>query len=242
MLVSQFMHAVLAIDTATDACSVGLAHGSNVTELHRIIPRAHNRHILTMIDELLDDRCLKDINAFACGVGPGSFTGLRVATSVIQGLAWSLDKPVMPMCSLELQARNFISHGHVNDGTILSVIDAQIGQVYWRWFSASSGVVTPVSMAGISAPADVPMISQLGPIWVVGSGARFSDGFSEAIRARIELSLPDVRPHAGDLARWSVSALQSTTSPSLLQARDLTPHYVQESIGWKKLSEQPSRV
>lgn len=236
------MHAVLALDTATDACSVGYAHGNRTAELHRIIPRAHNRHILSLIDDVLDGRPLDSIDTFACGVGPGSFTGLRIATSVIQGLAWSLDKPVMAMCSLELQVMSFLAERQVIDCNILSVIDAQIGQLYWRWFRVSAGVLSPLSTANISAPVDIMPLTLTDSCLVIGSGAVLQHNFSPAFSATVENWLPEVQPRAGVLARWAVAALQSSVKPSLIRAAELTPHYVQETIGWKKLSEQPQRV
>ena len=236
------MHAVLAIDTATDACTVGLAQGNEVAELHRIIPRAHNQHILTMVDELLDGRPLDVIDAFACGLGPGSFTGLRIATSVIQGLAWSLEKPVMAMCSLELQARSALAHAELDQSYVLSVIDAQIGQVYWRWFHIAGGHLVPMSAAAMSLPADIVMPDPLGPCTVVGSGADLEAEFSPTLRVVSQQWLSDARPHGGVLASWAVETMQCTERPPLLRATDLSPHYVQETIGWKKLAEQPQRV
>lgn len=236
------MHAVLAIDTATDACTVGLAQGNEVAELHRIIPRAHNRHILTMVDELLAGRPLDVIDVFACGLGPGSFTGLRIATSVIQGFAWSLERPVMAMCSLELQARSALAQAEMDQGYVLSVIDAQIGQIYWRWFHIAAGRLAPMSEAAMSLPADIAIPDPVGPCMVVGSGAALATDFSPPLRSVIQQWLPDARPHGGELARWAVETMRCTEKPALLRATDLSPHYVQETIGWKKLTEQPRRV
>lgn len=236
------MPAVLAIDTATDACSVALSRGGDVIEEHRVIPRAHNRHILAMIDGLCGGQSLEDIDVFACGLGPGSFTGLRIATSVIQGLAWSLEKPVLTMCSLELQTRSAISRAGSLDGSILSVIDAQIGQVYWRWFHLSADTLVPVSAAQISRPADIKLLHRSDTYSVIGSGAGLKDAYCTTLQNGVDQWLPDVRPHAGELARWGSCALASSTPPPLISAMELSPDYVQQSIGWKKLSEQPHRV
>ena len=88
---------VLAIDTATNLCSVALVNDADIKEIQRDLPRAHNQHILTMIDELLEGQSLSEaVSVIACGVGPGSFTGIRVAVGVAQGLGWSLDLPIYP--------------------------------------------------------------------------------------------------------------------------------------------------
>ena len=75
--------AILALDTATNLCSVALVNDSEIKEIQRDLPRAHNQHILSMIDELLEGRSLSSaVSMIACGVGPGSFTGIRVAVGV----------------------------------------------------------------------------------------------------------------------------------------------------------------
>jgi tRNA threonylcarbamoyladenosine biosynthesis protein TsaB len=84
------MTRVLALDTATQACTLALWDGGELCLRHQLLARAHNRHILGMLFEVLQGRRLADaVDIIACGVGPGSFTGLRVAVSVAQGLAWS---------------------------------------------------------------------------------------------------------------------------------------------------------
>ena len=127
------MNAVLALDTSTDYCSVAFVDNDVSRSVSESLPRAHNQHILAMVDEVLGDSALKDgVDVIACGVGPGSFTGLRVAVGVAQGLAWSLDLPIWPFCSLRAQALSDAARNESN--YVLSLIDAQIGQVYGAWF------------------------------------------------------------------------------------------------------------
>ena len=115
---------VLAIDTATNLCSVALVNDADIKEIQRDLPRAHNQHILTMIDELLEGQSLSEaVSVIACGVGPGSFTGIRVAVGVAQGLGWSLDLPIYPFCSLEAQARataELLDAGQLRLGELVS--------------------------------------------------------------------------------------------------------------------------
>ena len=84
------MSALLALDTSTDVCSVACSLSDHLKEHTRLLPRAHNRHVLVMLEEVLEGRSPSDFDAIVCGVGPGSFTGIRVAVGVAQGLAWSL--------------------------------------------------------------------------------------------------------------------------------------------------------
>ena len=84
------MSRVLALDTATHACTLALYSEGELRGRHEIVARAHNRHILGMLAAILEGRALADAaDIIACGIGPGSFTGLRVAVGVAQGLAWS---------------------------------------------------------------------------------------------------------------------------------------------------------
>ena len=106
------MSRVLALDTATHTCTLALYDKGTLYGRHEIVARAHNRHILGMLSAILDGRALADaVDVIACGVGPGSFTGLRVAVSVAQGLAWSQALPVHGFCSLTAQAHAAGHHG-----------------------------------------------------------------------------------------------------------------------------------
>ena len=121
------MSRVLALDTATHTCTLALYDEGALYGRHEIAARAHNRHILGMLSAILDGRALADaVDVIACGVGPGSFTGLRVAVSGAQGLAWSQALPVHGFCSLTAQVYAAGHHGFLQNGDrVLSTIDAR---------------------------------------------------------------------------------------------------------------------
>jgi len=227
---------ILALDTSTNLCSVAVVSGGDVIEMQRDLPRAHNQHILAMVDEALGDRSLNSGDLIACGVGPGSFTGIRVAVGVAQGLGWSLDIPVLPVCSLASQAQSV----SIPVGTlILSVMDAQIGQVYWAWFEASKAGLIQLRAPSVSAPAEV--VGPDGePLEQAGSGIAIlgdaSDLVSNAHSAPAATErVKDARPRPSQPA---LSFLDQIDQSLLLDAHQLEPRYVQKEIGWKKLSEQ----
>ncbi len=135
---------ILAIETATEACSAALfVHGEDSAEdaVDQIFsrfqraPREHTKLILPMIDEVLEEAGipLSDVDAIAFGRGPGAFTGLRIAAGVAQGLALSVDIPVVPvstLAALALQA----SEKHNHHPLILAALDARMNEVYWGIF------------------------------------------------------------------------------------------------------------
>lgn len=99
---------ILAIDTSDDTLSVALNDDGDVIESSQRSRRGHNQHVLDMIERLLADAQagLRQIDAVAFGQGPGSFTGLRIAAAVAQGMGYGLDVPVIPVSCLQAIARS----------------------------------------------------------------------------------------------------------------------------------------
>ena len=244
------MSALIALDTSTDHCSVAFVDQGGVRACHRDIPRAHNQHVLQMIDEVLGEVSRTEITGIVCGVGPGSFTGLRVAVSVAQGMAWGLDVQVAGVCSLELQAMAFAEASDIADCVILSTIDAQIGQVYARLFMQDARGLTPQSEAILCLPDDLRHRADFGeclanlrgdgrPIYLIGSGVSLIAGEEKNLKVAVKQADVDVRPSAATLARYAF------LKRDVLQWKppwDLQPQYVQKDIGWKKLGEQGSHA
>jgi tRNA threonylcarbamoyladenosine biosynthesis protein TsaB len=236
------MPALLSLDTSTDACSLACVMGKHTVDCHKLLPRAHNRHILAMLDEVMAGQALTAIEGIICGVGPGSFTGLRVATGVAQGLAWSLNVPVIPFCSLMSQALAARDEEEPLDVYLLSTIAAQTGQFYWRLFDCRGGAFEPVTepCMGMSEHL-VAKVSECGsqPVRIVGSAAAsVLQELNASLPGETDLS-PMVRPRA--LAALQYVLENPGRCPSL-PAEHLQPLYVQTNIGWKKLAEQPRRA
>jgi len=233
------MSRVLALDTATHACTLALYDEGEVCGRHEIVARAHNRHILGMLSAILNGRALADaVDIIACGIGPGSFTGLRVAVTVAQGLAWSQDLPVHGFCSLAAQAQAAGHHGLLQDGDrVLSTIDAQIGQFYGLWGEWHDDTFVTDGEAFVCAPEGLLAESSRPATVVIGSGARYQEHMSDDLTSAAQW-WPDVTPDA----RIMVELLGGGLLPLQLEpAHALSPQYVQREIGWKKLSEQGRR-
>ena len=166
------MPSVLALDTATEACSLALSDGDTVRGQHELLPRAHNRHILGMLSNILEGQPLADrAEVIACGVGPGSFTGIRIAVSIAQGLGWAQNLPVHGFCSLSAQIYVARELGLLQEGDwVLSTIDAQIGQIYWLLGHWHEEQFRTVVAASISSPDLIEIPEGTGDFVVLGSG------------------------------------------------------------------------
>ncbi len=140
---------LLAIDTSTDACSAALWLNGEVRQRYQVAPREHGQLILPMIESLLAEAglALTQLDTLAFGRGPGGFTGVRIANSVIQGLAFGADLPVVPISSLAALAQG--AYTEMGTPQILAAIDARIGEVYWGAYRAAQGCA---SVAGGTTP------------------------------------------------------------------------------------------
>lgn len=122
---------LLALETSTEACSAALFLNGVVTERYQLAPQQHNKLILPMIESLLAEAGLQlnQMDALAFGRGPGSFTGVRIATGVIQGLALGADLQVAPVSTLAAMAQQ--AFAETTDNFAFPCIDARMGEVYW---------------------------------------------------------------------------------------------------------------
>jgi tRNA threonylcarbamoyladenosine biosynthesis protein TsaB len=161
---------LLAIDTSTEACSASLLIGDEILERYRLAPREHTQLILPMVDELLSEAGLKvgNLDGLAFGRGPGAFTGLRIAASVIQGIAFAADLPVAPISSLAALAQG--AAREVGVSHVLAAIDARIQEVYWGAYKLDSeGLMQINGEEVVCSPEQVPL--PIGQDWHgVGTG------------------------------------------------------------------------
>ena len=137
-------------DTATEACSVALLHDGKVTSHYEVIPRLHAQKLLPMIKQLLEDAGTTLAAVDAIGRGPGAFTGVRIAIGVVQGLAFALERPVLPVSNLAVLAQRALrEHGA---SQVAAAIDARMDEVYWGCYCETAGEMRLVGTEAVLAP------------------------------------------------------------------------------------------
>ncbi|MEX6501178.1 tRNA (adenosine(37)-N6)-threonylcarbamoyltransferase complex dimerization subunit type 1 TsaB [Pseudomonas zhanjiangensis] len=191
------MTTLLALDTATEACSVALLHDGRVLSHYEVIPRLHAQRLLPMIKDLLDqaDLPLAALDAIAFGRGPGAFTGVRIAIGVVQGLAFALDRPVLPVSNLAVLAQRALREQGAQQ--VAAAIDARMDEVYWGCYRAEQGEMRLLGSEAVLPPEQASLPPGAGGDWF-GAGTGWG-----AYGARIPLVTRSqdgtMLPHAEDL-------------------------------------------
>jgi tRNA threonylcarbamoyladenosine biosynthesis protein TsaB len=173
---------LLAIETATEACSAALYLDGEIGLRFQVKPRGHSELILAMMDELLAEAGLSpaQLDALAFGRGPGSFTGVRIATGVVQGAAFGAGLPVVPVSTLAaLAQRAYREHG---EQRLLPAYDARMQELYWGGYTIDArGLVQPAAPERVALVEDIP--APAGADWYgVGSGWA---AYGQALRRRL---------------------------------------------------------
>lgn len=223
---------VLALETAGDACSTALAVDGDVLERHLVAPRRHAELILDMSRSLLEEAgiALGALDAIAFGRGPGSFTGVRVAAGVAQGLAYGADLPVVPISSLHALAQGALREHAC--ARVLAAFDARMGEVYWGAYEAGADGLMMVRVEDcVSAPDTVPVPE--GTDWVgVGEGwAAHGQALAARLGAKLSKSEPQRLARAIDVA---VLAQPVHARGESVSAGDALPVYVRDRVARKR--------
>jgi tRNA threonylcarbamoyladenosine biosynthesis protein TsaB len=228
---------LLAIDTATDACSLALQLGSELRLSHEVIPRRHLQELFVRLESLLHGRPISTLglDAVVCGIGPGSFTGLRIATSLAQGLAFSLRVPVIGLSTLEVQVHGLLRRETLPENCLVaSTIDARIGETYAALFRREGGALSPVGVAQLARPEQLQLAiderSAGLPLFATGSG-----DLCPPSGVRVEAWFRGACPEARDMLPLAEARL---AAGDVMSAAQLRPDYVRTRSGWKTLAEQ----
>ena len=222
------MSTLLALDTATEACSVALLHDGKVTSHYEVIPRLHAQKLLPMIKDLLAEAGieLSAVDAIAFGRGPGAFTGVRIAIGVVQGLAFALERPVLPISNLAVLAqRAFREHGATQ---VASAIDARMDEVYWGCYREQAGEMCLAGVEAVLPPEVAALPDGASGEWF---GAGTGWGYAERLSLKPYAMDAGMLPHAEDLlalARFAWARGEAIT------ADDARPVYLRDKVATPK--------
>lgn len=230
---------ILAIDTATEACSVALyqqagsADGETLAYFE-LCDRQHTQRILPMVQQMLAqaELSLNQLDALAFGCGPGSFTGVRIAIGIAQGLAFAADLPLLPVSTLQTMAQGAWRDNGATQ--VLAAIDARMGEVYWGefireenplWCGEETEAVLKPEQVRLSATAPAGRWASVGTGWQAYPQLLSSTAV-EVVAGNILL------PRAEDMLPIALAAWQQDRgiAPELAE-----PTYLRNELTWKKL-------
>jgi len=230
------MAIILAIETSSELASCALLN-DNGTVLARESSgvRTHSQSVLPMVQDLLREAGVKlaDCDAIAFGAGPGSFTGVRTACGVAQGLAFGADLPVLPLVTLEAMAE--ACRARTGAGEVLAVLDARMNEVYWAQyrFDAASGDWAAVCAPVLCAPEAVAPQPAAGLVACGNGFSAYPDAF--AGKAFGADALADILPHARELAPLGARALARGEAVAADAAQ---PLYLRNKVAYTSAERQ----
>lgn len=224
---------ILVIDTATEACSVALEANGQVYNRFEICPQQHSQRILPMIDEVLKDAniVLQNVDYLGFGRGPGSFTGVRIATGVLQGLALGTGHKVVGISTLAAMAQQ--AYMENQSGHVTAAIDARMSEVYFAQFQLEKDVMTVVGIEQVISPMQALQIQQQNPStsWdAVGTGWQAYPDLNafEGIKEQTSILYPDAK-YMLPLAKHLIKNGYAT------DVEEIRPVYLRDKVTWKKL-------
>jgi tRNA threonylcarbamoyladenosine biosynthesis protein TsaB len=242
---------VLALDTATEACSVALLTEGGVIERCAEPGRAHADGLLDLVDAVLAEGevTLAMLDGIAADVGPGAFTGVRLSVAVAQGLAFGAGLPALPVTSLEALALQAMQSGAQR---VLVCLDARMGEVYWGCFALDPayavaalgelrvGSAAEVRLPGATLGVTPTPATPAGAVRYRGIGRGFAAYPQLATLEGVELEPPDSRalPQAREVARLGSIRLSAGQG---IDPAELLPRYVRDKVAWTEAERRDAK-
>lgn len=161
---------ILAVETSTDACSAALLIDGEIQEKFAVRPKEHTKLILPMVDQLMAEAQLlpQQLDAIAFSRGPGSFTGVRIAGSVVQGIAFGADLPVAPVSTLAAIAQDFFNTRPQAE-VAFTAMDARMNQIFWAMHQKNTlGLAELIGEETVTDANDIVFSDRYG--YGIGSG------------------------------------------------------------------------
>jgi len=217
---------ILALETSTEYCSVALWQDGTVLDRCELVGQKHSEILIEMLDALLCEAGVKlaQLDGIAFGMGPGSFTGVRIACGVAQGLALGADLPVVGVCTLQALAQ---SSGR---DKVIAALDARMGEVYHAAYEKREGEWVAVCEPSLCLPQAAPQVAGNG--WSgVGSGfALHGAALNERYAGQLTGSDAKAVPQASAIA--ILAALRFAAGEGV-DAAQAMPLYLRDKVAFK---------
>lgn len=219
------MH-ILALETSTEFCSVALSQDGRITSRSELAGQRHSELLIAMLDEVLSEAgmTLAQLDGIAFGMGPGSFTGVRIACGAAQGLALGADLPVVGVCTLQALAQ---ASGH---DKVIAALDARMGALYLAAYEKQAGAWVTVYEPGMCLPQAAPKID--GDGWF-GAGSGFAmcgAALCEHYTGRLSGSDGQAVPQASAIAQLGAGMFAIGLGGDAAQAM---PLYLRDKVALK---------
>lgn len=219
---------ILALDTSGPSCSVALSTSEQeIRVMEELAPRQHAARIIPLIHELLEQEniSLSQLDAIAFSCGPGSFTGIRLAASLTQGLAFSSNLPVIPISSLQILAQGAYTESKIDK--ILVANDAFAESIYWGVYENNDGIMQPIIPDQRSKPEALKVQEQDVLLGVGNAWDKYPDKISFPIKGISQGSF-----NARDMVPLAFFSFKNNR---LFPAKDALPNYLYAADCWKKV-------
>ncbi len=236
---------ILSLDTATENCSAALLVDGNVRAHEVEMDRGHAERILPMVDALLCEErlSLSELDAIAFGRGPGSFTGVRLAATVTQGLAFGAGLGVVPVSNLQAVAQRVLGAAVADPATarVLVCNDARMSEVYWACFErGEDGLARLEGEEHVSKPSEVRLPQPWTTAIAAGRGfSVYADGLKAAVPSVSPTSVSGaLLPRATEIALLAVPVV---AAGRLLPPEAAIPTYLRDNVAHVSQAAKPAR-
>lgn len=218
---------ILALDTSTEHCSIALSLHGHVISKEILAGQQHSELLLPLLSDLLqaNELTLFQLDGIAFGAGPGSFTGLRIACGVAQGLAFATSIPIIGVSTLEALAQK------TGCNKVIATLDARMGEIYHAAYIKTADYWETVSEPTVCLPLQAPALT--GDNWV-GCGSGF-DVYHKELSQLYTENLLDVQhglyPHAREISQIAIAKF---TQDRNLHATNALPIYIRNKVALKE--------
>ena len=239
------MSNILVFDTSSAWCSVALSAQGVIYSAAEMQPRKHAQLIMPMIEDVCQRANVKpaELDGIAFGKGPGSFTGLRIAISVAQGLSLATNARLYGISSLAALAWQGMkqmaesSNGNTAGLQVLAMMNAHMGEVFYGAYHSSDNGLEEVIEDRLTRPESVDISKLEASNWIgMGDGFQFLTEMPDDVSSLISIN-EETCPMAESMMDLAIRAWDN----GLFTAAELQqPVYLRDTVAWKKLAEQPS--